>query len=625
MRSTVLRAAARARALPGRVLGPQLRLARTALRLAPLATTAVMVVVVVSGVLPQAFNLSVGALVGAVLRALRTHQPLARAVLPALVAMVSLYWLQQAASALRQAVARYLERTIDNRLRVEVATGMSREPSLAFSELEAATRAVAAIRFGAWTPGYAVRFLCNLVATRVTALVALGIIAVALSPVAAIAIAAVWLAVRGRMRRAYSTSIRTVTREAATLARSRYLLGSATRPGPERREIVLLDLAGWLAGEMHRAWLASMREVWAARGRGQRDLLPALAAVVLLYLAVLAAVVVAAAHGQVGPALVPVLAIALQASAGIADYGTDDTLLELSAPALGQVRAGLELMSRASGGCPAPAGAARPPARGPEIRFEGVRFTYPNGHRVFEDLSLAIGAGEAVALVGLNGAGKSTLIKLLCRFFEPEAGAILVDGEDYRRLDRVEWQRSIAPVFQEPVRYPVSLDENVRFGRVERRGGESELARALDEAGVSELVARLPEGGRTLVTPDFADGSDLSGGQWQRVALARALRAKHTGACLMILDEPTSHLDVRAEHEFNERFLRLTAGATAVLVSQRLSTVRSAERILYLRDGQVAEAGTHDQLIGRAGHYARLFEAQARAFQGSAAGAAGSP
>jgi ABC-type multidrug transport system fused ATPase/permease subunit len=143
------------------------------------------------------------------------------------------------------------------------------------------------------------------------------------------------------------------------------------------------------------------------------------------------------------------------------------------------------------------------------------------------------------------------------------------------------------------------------------------------EAGISDLVQRLPEGARTLVTAEFAKGSDLSGGQWQRVALARALHSKHTGARLMILDEPTAHLDVRAEHEFNERFLQLTAGTTAVLVSQRLSTVRSAERILFLSDGQVIETGSHHQLIGRGGHYARLFEAQAQAFQSAAANGAG--
>ena len=615
-----------ARELPRRLIGPQVTLARTALRLAPLATTVAAVVVVVSGVLPQAFNLAIGALVGAVLRALRLHQPLDSAVLATLVLLVGLYWLQQAASDIRLALARYLERTVDNRLRVEVARVVSREPSLAYFEVGEATAAVAALRFGNWTPGYAIRFLCNVTATRITGVVALLILAKLLSPVVAVAVAAVWLGGRGRFRKAYSTSIRTVAREASTLKRTRYLLGTASRPGPERREIVLLNLAGWLGSEMHRAWLASMREVWTARARGQRDLIPALVVVTLLHVAVLTYVVVAASQGLIGPALVPVLAIALLASSGIADYSTDDTLLELSSPALGQVRDGLAVMSAGVPGRTAatPATPGRPPAdRAPEVRFEAVRFTYPNGHRVFDDLSLSIAAGETVALVGLNGAGKSTLIKLLCRFFEPDSGTILVDGRDYRLLDWVEWQRAIAPVFQEPVRYPVSLGENVRFGRVDQGGDEADLTQVMAAAGISDLVSRLPEGARTLVTPEFAKGSDLSGGQWQRVALARALRSMRTGARLMILDEPTSHLDVRAEHDFNERFLQLTAGATAVLVSQRLSTVRSAERILFLSDGQVIETGSHDQLIGRGGHYARLFEAQAQAFQSATANGSG--
>src|SRR5215472_9022618 len=224
MSDLVARVTGRVRELARRAVGSQLQLARTALRLAPRASLVLAVIVCLSGLLPQGFNLAIGGLVAAVLQAVRLHQPLVASVLPALAIVVGLYWLQQTVTALRIALARYLERTVDNRLRLQMSAAVAHEPSLAFFDADEATQAVAALKFATWSPGYAIRFLCNVLATRITALAALLIIASQLSIVVALVVAATWLAVRRPFRAAYATSVRTVTREASTLKRTRYLL-----------------------------------------------------------------------------------------------------------------------------------------------------------------------------------------------------------------------------------------------------------------------------------------------------------------------------------------------------------------------------------------------------------------
>jgi ABC-type multidrug transport system fused ATPase/permease subunit len=242
-----------------------------------------------------------------------------------------------------------------------------------------------------------------------------------------------------------------------------------------------------------------------------------------------------------------------------------------------------------------------------DIRFDHVRFSYPTSeHVVLRDLDLTIPAGQSLAIVGQNGAGKTTLAKLLCRMYDPTAGAIRVDGRDLREFDLASWRARIAAVFQDYVRYELSLRDNVAPAGApsdEPVLAALELARAANVTDLDTVLSRAYENGR-----------DLSGGQWQRVALARALCAVQLGAGVVILDEPTAQLDVRGELEIFDRLIDATRGCTTILISHRFSTVRRADNICVVEDGRVVEYGTHDELLRRGGRYKEMFELQASRF-----------
>jgi ABC-type multidrug transport system fused ATPase/permease subunit len=242
----------------------------------------------------------------------------------------------------------------------------------------------------------------------------------------------------------------------------------------------------------------------------------------------------------------------------------------------------------------------------PEIRFRDVTFTYPTGSRpVLEHLDLTIPASASLAIVGQNGAGKTTIAKLLCRLYDPDSGTIEIGGVDLRDLDLATWRSRVAAVFQDFVRYELPLRDNVA-----PLGADTEVVeRALERAGaldLADLDAPMARG--------YADGVDLSGGQWQRVALARAIAKVETGATTVLLDEPTAMLDVRGESEIFRRILASTSDATTILVSHRFSTVRQAELICVVEHGRAIELGTHDELIALRGRYHTMYDLQASRF-----------
>jgi ABC-type multidrug transport system fused ATPase/permease subunit len=256
-------------------------------------------------------------------------------------------------------------------------------------------------------------------------------------------------------------------------------------------------------------------------------------------------------------------------------------------------------------------------ATGPRNSFQNMSFAYPDGEgRVFDRLDLALPAGRSLALVGDNGEGKTTLIKLLARLYDPDGGRIAVDGVDLAELEPDAWRRQLAVVFQDFCRYELPARDNMGFGRIDAPRDDEALATAARLGGISDVITGLPGGWDTPLSRQYTDGAELSGGQWQRLALSRAMFAVEHGARVLILDEPTAHLDVRAESDLYERFLDLTRGLTTILVSHRFATVRLADQIAVLGNGRVAEHGTHDELLDRGGHYARMFELQAAPFQG---------
>ncbi|HEV7214817.1 MAG TPA: ATP-binding cassette domain-containing protein, partial [Chloroflexota bacterium] len=264
-----------------------------------------------------------------------------------------------------------------------------------------------------------------------------------------------------------------------------------------------------------------------------------------------------------------------------------------------------------------PPSTASLPASAPDaaIRFTDVSFRYPGrGVDVLTGLDLTIPAGHSLAIVGLNGAGKTTLIKLLTRLYLPDAGVISVDDVDLATLDAADWQRRLTAVFQDFGRYELSVRENVGLGAPDQACDQARLCEAARLAGALELIEALPHGWDTILSRRYSGGVDLSGGQWQRIALARALFAALGGARVLVLDEPTASLDVRAEADLYSRFLDITKGLTTILISHRFSTVRRAERICVLEHGRVVEEGSHEELLAAGGSYASMFALQAMRF-----------
>jgi len=334
----------------------------------------------------------------------------------------------------------------------------------------------------------------------------------------------------------------------------------------------------------------------------QRPLTWSVLIVTAANVAVLWSIAAAAAAGRISLGEVVIYAQCAVATSMIAFGGLNWALDGASAP-VAAVRRLIPAMANAGRWASGERSVGKLPAR--QIRFRNVTFAYPGGAPVLDGFDLTIPAGSSLAIVGQNGAGKTTLAKLLCRLYDPQNGAIEIDGTDVREFDLIEWRTRLAAVFQDFTRFEMSLRDNV----APAGAPDDVVLSALDDAGASRL-ARLD----TVLARGYADGIDLSGGQWQRVALARALCAVKEGAGVVLLDEPTAQLDVRGEAEIFERILQATRQCTTILISHRFSTVRHVDRICVLEKGKVVELGTHDELMALNGRYRTMFDLQAQRF-----------
>jgi ATP-binding cassette subfamily B protein len=255
--------------------------------------------------------------------------------------------------------------------------------------------------------------------------------------------------------------------------------------------------------------------------------------------------------------------------------------------------------------------APRPIVRG--FEFRNVCFSYPGNSRLILDhINFQLNPQERLALIGENGQGKTTIVKLITRLYDPTDGQILLDGIDLREYDLEDLHKIMGVIFQDFMRYEMTARDNIAVGRVEEMNNLEMIEAAAQKSMAHPTITRLPQGYEQMLGRRFEQGVDISGGEWQKVALARAYLRD---AQLLILDEPTAALDARSEFEVFHRFAELTAGKMALFISHRFSTVRSADRIIVLENGKIAEEGSHDQLASLGGRYAEMFEMQASSYR----------
>jgi ABC-type multidrug transport system fused ATPase/permease subunit len=371
---------------------------------------------------------------------------------------------------------------------------------------------------------------------------------------------------------------------------------------PASKELRLFGLAGWTIDRFIARRTRLHQLQYAATRLRERPVISSLLLVGSANVAVFWLLASAAAHGRIslGEAVVYV-----QSAIGvsmIAFGGFSWALDGAAAPVAAVMR--LEPAMRPAGGLRSgDRSADAMPAR--EIRLRDLTFAYPAGSPVLEHFDLTIPAGSSLAIVGQNGAGKTTIAKLLCRLYDPQSGAIEIDGVDLREFDLISWRSRVTAVFQDFLRLELPLRDNV----APAGAPDDVVCAALDAAGATNLAAL-----DTVLARGYEGGTDLSGGQWQRIALARALAAVTLGAGVVLLDEPTAQLDVRGEAEIFERLLAATRHCTTILISHRFSTVRHADRICVLEHGRVIELGTHDELMALGGRYRTMFDLQAQRF-----------
>lgn len=554
--------------------------------------------VLLRGLLPSAFTLAVGLLVGT----LQRHQP----VLAPLALVGAAFILMNALAPVHEAVSGLLGRVAGYRLQDRVLSAALTPPGIA--HLEHPDLADDVERAASWNTGISVPPLAAAMGPIGTGFagVLTGLAQAALLGAyawwAPLLTALAWASTHVILRDSSNWKIfgdKDVVREVRH-AEYAYHLGLDPEPAKESR---VFGLGGWIVDRV----LARRRRVNEALLRAQRLHMGSLGwTLVVLVIANAFLFWRLAADAIAGDVTLQALVIYAQAALGVSSLasGEFDWWFRGSAQSIPALLGLARRMATVGGLSSGSRTAAGLPAR--EIRFRAVDFTYPGTDRaVLQGFDLTVPAGRSLAIVGANGAGKTTIAKLLCRLYDPAAGRIEVDGIDLQDLDLDAWRVRVTAVFQDFLRLELPLRDNVAPGGADER----DITAALELANAHQLASL-----DTVLSRAYEGGTDLSGGQWQRVALARALCAVRLGAGVVLLDEPTAQLDVRAEAQLFDRLLEATRGCTTILISHRFSTVRHADRICVIEEGRVVEAGTHEELMELGGRYRRMFDLQASSF-----------
>lgn len=556
------------------------------------------VVLILRGLLPALFAIAMGMLMGAVQHGSSLVAPL--------VMVGTLFFLLQVLPPLHSAIGQNVGSLTAAWLYDELTTACVKPPGMGHLEDSRLTTDLTAARdFDLGLTGPPLNISMGFISSGLIEMVG-GLISAAVLFAyawwAALLLAGAWLATHWLLRESAVWKDRNTpeVREAQRHAEYAYRLAVDAASAKELR---LFGLGNWMVDRFITQRRKLLDLQWYATRLRERPVLWSLLLVLGANLVVFWRLAEDAAGGRLGFAPMVTFVSAAAATGMIAFGGLSWALDGAAAPAAAVLRL-RETMGRAGALATGASEARGLPAR--EIRFRNVHFAYPGAAQpVLDKFDLTIPAGSSLAIVGQNGAGKTTLAKLLCRLYDPQEGAIEIDGVDLREMDVDAWRARLAAVFQDFIRFELPLRDNI----APSKAPDDVIQAALTDAGAEQLASL-----DTILARGYEGGTDLSGGQWQRVALARALCAVKQGAGVVLLDEPTAQLDVRGESEIFERILAATRHVTTILISHRFSTVRHADRICVLEHGRVVELGSHEELMAAGGRYKTMFELQASRF-----------
>jgi ABC-type multidrug transport system fused ATPase/permease subunit len=562
--------------------------------------TAWWLTLLLRGILPAAFAIAMGVLVGAVQGGNSLVMPL--------IVTGTIFVLLQILSPIHNALSSNLGDRTAAWLYDRLTEACVRPPGMGHLEDPTLTNDLTAARdFDLGMTGPPLSISMDFIASGMVEMIggiASAVILARYAWWAALVLVGAWMATHWLLRESAIWRDRATDEVRKAQRDSDYAYRLAVDP-PASKELRLFGLAGWTIDRFiaRRTLLHELQ--YAATRLRERPVIWSILIVVFANVAVFWLLAGDASHGRISLAEAVIYVQSAIGVSMIAFGGFSWALDGSAAPVAAVLR--LEAAMRPAGALRSgdrPADSA--PAR--EIHLRDVSFGYPasaGGPLVLEHLDLTIPAGSSLAIVGQNGAGKTTLAKLLCRLYDPQSGAIEIDGVDLREFDIASWRSRVAAVFQDFIRLELPLRDNV----APAGAPDSVIQAALESAGATNLASL-----DTVLARGYNGGTDLSGGQWQRVALARALAAVKMGAGVVLLDEPTAQLDVRGEAEIFDRLLAATRHCTTILISHRFSTVRHADRICVLEHGRVIELGTHEELMALGGRYRTMFDLQAQRF-----------